>query len=507
MTRRQATVFYGSHLALSALLLAVLVPFGEWPLRVPFDYRGDGVIHAALVKGVAEDGPWRLTRIGAPFGCDIADWPMGMWLPLAVTSALVRLTGHPGTALNLYWLLTIVATGLSATWALGRLRVLPGAAFVCGLLYAFLPYVFYRNTSHFGTMYPLVPLVALLALRVAGASPEEQHRAERRITLLACFAQGLSYVYYAFFGCLLLGVAAAVAWLRTRRLRTGRLAATGILLLALGSAVPLVPSFLYWHEHGRNGQLAYKTAADAEIYALKLRHLLTPIDDHPLAPFRAIAARAREARFPLENENTTARLGLVGSLGLLVLLGLTVAGLSGAVGPDHALGPAAALSLTALLFAQVGGLGSIFSIVVANDIRGYNRIVVFIAFFSFYASAVMLSRTLVRFMASPWLRWLALAAVCAFGVSDQVPRSFLAAVRADTAPAFAEDESFVALLESGLPRGAMVFQLPDATIPLDLDSRPPMMTYDPGRAYVSSRSLRWSWGSITGRGDWQAQTS
>jgi len=34
-----------------------------------------------------------------------------------------------------------------------------------------------------------------------------------------------------------------------------------------------------------------------------------------------------------------------------------------------------------------------------------------------------------------------------------------------------------------------------------------MMLYDPGRAYVSSRSLRWSWGSIIGRGDWQAQTS
>jgi len=511
MTRPQAAAFYAGHVVLSALLLALLVPFGEWPLRVPFDYRGDGVVHAALVKGIAEEGPLRLTRIGAPFGADIVDWPMGMWLPLGVTSALVRITGHPGTAMNLYWLLSIVLTGVSATWVLRRLGLGSAPAFVFGLLYAFLPYAFYRNTSHFGTMYPLVPLVALLALRVAGTAPEELDRQERWVTLGACFAQGLSYVYYAFFACILLTGAGLLAWLRTRRLRLPRLAATGVLLLVLGSAIPLVPSFAYWHRHGRNERLAYKTVADAEIYGLKLRHLLTPIPDHPIGLFRAVSARIDEAGFPYENENTTTRLGSIGSLGLLCLLGYALARTAGALGPDPEIGSAATLSVTALLVAQVGGLGSIFNAFVTPDIRGYNRISVFIAFLSLYAAARLLSRGLARLparAAPAWLERVFLASLCAFGVMDQVPREYLATVRSDTAPQFAEDESFVALLEGRLPARAMVFQLPHATIPLDLASRPPMMSYDPGRAYVSSRSLRWSWGSVVGRtGDWQTQTS
>ena len=53
-------------------------------------------------------------------------------------------------------------------------------------------------------MYPLVPLVALLALRAAGDAPEGLDRREGVVTLSACFAQGLSYAYYAFFGCVLL---------------------------------------------------------------------------------------------------------------------------------------------------------------------------------------------------------------------------------------------------------------------------------------------------------------
>ena len=54
-------------------------------------------------------------------------------------------------------------------------------------------------------------------------------------------------------------------------------------------------------------------------------------------------------------------------------------------------------------------------------------------------------------------------------------------------------------IESSLSPGAMVFQLPHMTIPVDRNTRLPMVYYDPGRAYVHSRALRWSWGSMIGR--------
>jgi phosphoglycerol transferase len=69
---------------------------------------------------------------------------------------------------------------------------------------------------------------------------------------------------------------------------------------------------------------------------------------------------------------------------------------------------------------------------------------------------------------------------------------------------FAEDADFVAAVEAHLPPGATVMQLPYVPFP----EQPPvwaMHDYDHLRAYLHSRSLRWSYGAARGReGDlWQ----
>ena len=506
--RRRATgllsYYCGVALATAALFVLV-VPFGPWPFRVPFSYQEDGLVLTALVKAVAEDGPLHFTRLGAPFGADFVDWGFGGWLIFLVTTPLVTLLGHAGAALNAYWLLTVVAAGVSAAWAFRRLAVPAGVAFVFGVLYALLPWTFYRQVGHIALAHQFVPPLCLLCLRVAGTRPESFDRGERWITLGACVLQGLNMIYSAFFAFVLLAAALPMGWLRTRRAALARAGALGLLLLAAGAAIPLVPSALYWARHGRNERLAYKTVGDADRYGLKLRHLLLPIDDHPLAPFRAVAARERAARFPEENENLDARLGLLGSLGLLALLGLALGRVSGARrGHDEDLDVAAALTVVALLVAQVGGLGSIFSLLVLPDVRAYNRMSPFIALFALLASAVLASRATERLAASararPSFLGAGLAALLAFGVADQVPWASMYATRAGSAPGFSEDEEFVLRLERLLPASAMVFQLPHASLPVNAP-RPPRAPWDPAKAYLSSRTLRWSFGSMLGRTD------
>jgi phosphoglycerol transferase len=164
----------------------------------------------------------------------------------------------------------------------------------------------------------------------------------------------------------------------------------------------------------------------------------------------------------------------------------------------------AALTIVALLLAQVGGLGSIFNLLVAPDVRAYNRMSSFIALFALLASAVLLSRLLGGLEASARARraflGAGLVALLAFGVADQVPWTSLYAIRAGAAPRFAEDEEFVHRVERLLPPGAMVFQLPHASLPVHAP-RPPRAPWDPAKPYLSSRSLRWSFGSMLGRTD------
>jgi len=504
--RASAGLAYYCGVALAtAALFVLVVPFGPWPLRVPFSYEEDGLVLTVLVKAVAEDGLLHFTRLGAPFGADFVDWGFGGWLIFLVTTPLVALLGHAGAALNAYWLLTVVAAGVSAAWVFRRLAVPARVAFVFGVLYALLPGTFYRQVGHIALAHLFVPPLCLLCLRVAGQHPEGFGRGERWITLGACVLQGLNMIYSAFFAFLLLAAALPMGWLRTRRPGLARAGVLGLLLLVAGAAIPLVPSALYWTRHGRNERLAYKTVADADRYGLKLRHLLLPIDDHPLGAFRAVAARARAARFPGENENLYARLGLLGSVGLLSLLGVALGRVSGALrGRDEDLDVPAAFTIVALLLAQVGGLGSIFNLLVVPDLRAYNRMSTFIALFALLASAVLVGRLLGRLEASARARraflGAGLVALLAFGVADQVPWASLYATRAGSAPRFAEDEEFVHRLERLLPPGAMVFQLPHASLPVNAP-RPPRAPWDPAKAYLSSRTLRWSFGSMLGRTD------
>jgi phosphoglycerol transferase len=250
--------------------------------------------------------------------------------------------------------------------------------------------------------------------------------------------------------------------------------------------------------------------ADADSFGLKLRHLLLPIDEHPLGAFRAVASRASAAAFPGENENTTAHLGLLGALGLLSLLGLAVARTAGAMplGDDDLDAPAA-LTVVTLLVAQVGGLGSIFNLLVAPDVRAYNRMSTFIAWFALLATAALVTRALGRIGGEGRVGGASVVGalvLLALGVADQVPMASLRSIRGASAPDFAEVETFVERVEGLLPRGAMVFQLPHGTLPVDTP-RPPLGLYDSGRPYLSSKTLRWSFGSIVGRTDhWYRDT-
>jgi hypothetical protein len=506
----RAALYYGGLVALGAALLAALPPIHDFPLRVPVSYEGDGLFFTVLAKIVHEDGVVHATRIGAPFGSDVVDWPIGMWLPFAVMAGLVAVFREPGTAINLYWLSTIVFSSAAAAWALRRLRLEPGIALVLGILYGFQPYAFYRNVAHVNLAFPLVPLLALLCLRTAGTRPGDESRGERWVTITACVAQGLCYVYYSFFACMLLTIAAPIGWLRTGSSRLARRAAVVILLVAAETAIQMVPSVVYWHRHGPNSELAYKAPSDTDVYGLKLRHLLLPIGDHPVPAFRRISAKVWAAAFPGENENASARLGTAGALGFLALLGL-VLGRAAGLRPsrDEDLDGAAALTLSTILVAVVGGYGSFFSVFVSPEIRAYNRVVVFLSFFSVFALGTIAARAVARFRVPlrlpPALRPVALGALLVAGVLDQVPVVELGAGRGGSDSQFAEDRAFTRLIEARLPAGAMVFQLPHASIPVDRGSRSRMTLYDPGRAYLHSRSLRWSWGSVIGRThNWQA---
>ena len=178
-------------------------------------------------------------------------------------------------------------------------------------------------------------------------------------------------------------------------------------------------------------------------------------------------------------------------------------------GERRRLAAAAALTLVCLLLAQVGGFGSLFSLLVSPDIRAYNRIVVFIAFFSLLAAGLAFERleraTIDRVRVRPALVRGGILLLLLLAVFDQASTTGLRLAHAEDARQFDLHREFVGRVESRLPKGAMVFQLPHTGLPIErVQTR--MATYDHGHAYLHSRSLRWSWGAIVGRNaNWQGE--
>lgn len=489
-------------LVMSLALLVVVLQLWKADLRVPFLYSEDALLVESWVKGVLDNG-WYLHNpyLAAPAAQDFHDFPMADNLHFFVIKVLGFFFSSYETVINLYFLLTFPLTALTALVVFRHFGVayLPS---LCGaLLFAFLPYHFFRNEGHlFLAAYYLVPLAVMVALWVLLSGVEARPLAGRRaaIAVVVCLLASSAGVYYAAFSCFFLLVAGSAAALRYRRL--GPLATSGFLIgvTVAGGLANLAPSLAYQWRHGYNASAVERGRVRAEMYGLKITQLLLPATSHRI-PAVARFKDEYNRRAPLVNENDSASLGLIGSCGFVALVGLLLVRRTEG-GPPSVAQELAFLNLFAILLAGMGGFGALFCLIMPW-IRDYNRISVFIGFFSLFAVVLFLDRFARRFAPAGRARVsfaAGLAALTVFGVWDQTPTSavpdYLALRRT-----YEADAVFVRTIEASLPAGAAVFQLPYVPFPeapRDLARTGP---YDHLRPYLHSRRLCWSFGGVKGR--------
>ena len=376
-------------LALQAFFLLstlfLLLDLGSADLTVPFNNWGDTTWFTVVVKGMVDNGwTYIIPQLSAPFELHAAAFPAMTHADWVVMKLLSFFNPEPGAIINLFWLCSIVFAGWLAAVAMTLLGIEVWLACIMGALYAFLPFAFFRNVAHITLVYYCVPGICALAVWIAGGCPELRSRCIKSIGFLALFVQALNYIYYSFFALLILAVAGWRGAIVSNSARPIRTALVAIVFTLSFASINLTPSFLSWHQEGKPPDMGYKHAAEAEIYGLKLRTMLTPSKSNLIPPFSDWAQKNRSTPFPNENENVTARLGPMAALGLIYLtlisLGLVKARVSR---PSRSVitNNLAFLSLFTLLFVTVGGLGSLFNLLVLPEFRAYNRFSVFIAFF------------------------------------------------------------------------------------------------------------------------------
>jgi len=513
-------------LATAIVPLVALVPvlrLWRMDLRVPFEYGADATFNLMVVRNLLDGGWVNVDRtLGAPFGQELYDFPLGTDnLNLLAFKLLGLVTDEPAVVLNVFYLLGYPAVALSAVLVLRHLGLSRPSAFLGAVLFALLPYHFWRGETHvLLSAYVAVPLGALLTLRIlAGDALFERREQGRRalrwasrrtlVTLLLCAVIASTGLYYAFFTIVLVAVAAVVAAIARASRAILLSGATVVAALGVALAVNVAPSLAYIHAHGANDAPVTRAANESELFGLRLTQLLLPVDGHRLAPLaRRSLLYDTTTPTPVNALEAGQTLGTIGDVGFLALvLAALVAAVAGARRrPPALLSHASAATIVALLFGITTGFATLFAYAVTPKFHAPGRISVFIAFFSLLAVAVLLDAAARRWLPDrrrETLLALAVVPLVVLGIADQTTNAFVP--RWDDVKAQWRTESaFGASMERALPQDASVFELPYTPFP---DNTAPgrMQDYDQARPSLHVDGVRWSYGAMKGRPeDWAA---
>jgi phosphoglycerol transferase len=499
LSARREAAFAAAAAGLGSLGATIFLRLWDADARVPFSYSGDGTLNLTLTKTVMERG-WFYENpaLGAPSGQELYDYPVlsGDGLHVAFFWLAGLFTDDPALVMNVFFVLTFPVTAVVTYLVLRRLTIGPEVAVVIAVLYTLTPYHFMRGEVHlFLAAYYVVPIGAYLALSVLDGRARIG-LATAGLAALVALASGS--FYYSAFTVLLVVVAAVLRFFASRDRRAFLPAGFVVGVILAVSLVQLAPTIVYRVANGTNEEVAKRYWFESENYSLRLTQLLLPVDGHRID---ALASRKAEYTEQIpQNEGRAGTLGVVASVGFLWLLAVVLLAVVGAwSGVIARYRGIAALSLAAVLVGTTGGLATLLA-VVWPQIRAWNRLSIFIAFFALLAVGLLLESLRPRL---PALAFGALlGGLLVVGALDQTS-SFFIPPHAGLAADYRADQSWYRSVEGQLAEGASVVQLPHEPFPEPpLGPRP---IYEPAKGYLHSSDLRWSWGAMRGRpDDWSA---
>ena len=462
----------------------------NYDFNVPFwYYDGDTLLSLIYTKRMA-DGFFATDLLGAPFQAIQVDFPLfGDTLNYLIRWIILLLTGdNSGLTVNIYYILLFPATFCTSFYVLRKIGGKRLYAFLGSLLFTTLPYRFLRGTAHLDlSNFTFIPFALYLCWIIYSKDKNRKYRKRELICLALWLVPiALSGIYYAFFSCFFICVTFLLRFFKDRHISKTAIAGVGGIVALI--VVAMVPTLYFRHVYGTSAESPLRYPTEAEAFALKITQFFIPNQAHGIPILEELIAGYADA--PVPNEGTE-YLGIVGAIGLLLSL-FCVMGFQKSDDKIQLLGK---LNLTAILLATVGGFGAIFAIAISPQIRAYNRISVFIGFFSI-ATIVLLISKIEKFV--KWKNFLAVGSAGIACISLVEQTFFLGNTFASYAEDYYSDQAFVEKIEEYASEGGMIYQYPYYQFP----ETPPMNQmgdYALARGYVHSGSLKWSYGDYKGQ--------
>lgn len=475
------------------------------PLGTPILYGGDALQYGYIIQSFSQPGGLsEIRNAGAPFTTQNIDFPNGDLANMALAALLF--SGGYGLGFNLFLLLSVGMTA-TAGYAIARRCALSGGiAFVVGLAFALLPFHFQRMAHLFYGNYTTAVVALWLALRLASplidaAQPRRRHIVGVGAVVLAGVWCGTTGVYYAFFTCIVLAIAAIMNSLQQRSIKPTVRTGGVVSVIALCVALQLTPTQILNRQDGPNPSVAKRLLVESEVYSLRLAQMVLPVPNHRIPVLAKIRDEYDRESTPV-NENGTATLGALATSGFMMgLLMLFAPNVRRFFTPAQQL--CAVLLASLFMFATMGGFGSIFALLVSPQIRALNRISPYIALFSLIIAGATL-QLLWQYTKESFPRLkvgagFSLAVIGLAVMADQISPAYRQSreERIGVENRYNYDKAFGQLLSQKLPEGAMVMQLPYISYPES--PHEVLSSYSQFRNTLHAPGLHWTHGAMRAR--------
>lgn len=513
-----------SFLVVPIVVAMTMLGLWHWDLTVPLIYSGSDDVQALIHTKVLLDTGWVLNypNLGAP---GLAEWHFN---PDAQTSALhsiwmLLLSPFCTDAVQvqqIYYLLNFPLI-CWLTYISCRFFDIPRIpAWCAGILFAFttarinnLFFTYLVNCNEIPIAVVAVIWIFKGKFNLSDGNSVVWYRNKYYYIGLAgvCIA-AVSDGYYAFFTLLMLGFATGLRLIsgeykNIKNLIPAVTYITSLMILSLALQWPIIE---YKHAHpdefkidGQVDPALVKHPFEAEVYSSSLKMMIAPASNHRFEALRKlgtdiIATSDAAKKFP--KYGSYAPLGILCSILLFISFTHLVLPKFRPVPSDtvcykdnNPINAILALVLFTFLCSISGGLGTIIALVFPT-IRAYERYVVILQFLLFmygaYFAGLWINK---RYTTNHLLKISILFCVTTLAVVDQVPAH--TGIASDyTKQQFTSERSFIRKVESELPVGAMVYQIPYSQY-LDNGKYYGHGSFAHMRFYISSSHLRWSNGA------------
>ncbi len=499
-------------IALPIIVLVIASVFGSfyWGCLkndLPLSYEGDAFPVMMGIKGYAtgESNPFLpryLHQLNAPFvGAwsdfpreKMIDWPAGI---------LVRFFGIVNGT-SLFVLILQIMAGISF-YACGRviigIREKQDVLASCAILFGLAPYAFLRNLQHLAlTAYWHIPL--LITILIWFGWRERVFFSRQQGIAFSCasaFLAGNLNPYYLGPFLIILSLL-ALGKLIERQWNDILLFFAVVASAVAGFLIQNIDTFLYIAQHGKNPAAVSRNLWWMVKFGLYFPDLLIP-RAHQNEFINKIAWSLYHGRVPQElwGESQTVYIGIVAGIGFVAMLLLGVAWISAR--KYEKVSPFFWLGTGIVTFSIAGGLNYLLGAFGFLLLRATARSSIIISCIALY----FVCENIPSRIGKKWRISLSVLLVMV-GVWDQLPRypKWEQKIRERAWADYQSDARLFPWLESQLQQGAMVFELPVKDYP-EMGPVREMGDYEHLRPVLHTKELRFSYGTIKGRGDtdWQ----